>query len=45
MWSRRRCVLERAAERGDAPAGALEWRMLHDDPSFINVRSAGDACC
>jgi hypothetical protein len=35
----------RAAEQGDAPVGALDLKMLHDGPSFINVRAAGDRGC
>ena len=34
-----------AVQRGDAPVGALGLKMLHDAPSFINVRAAGDRCC
>jgi len=34
--------MQRAAERGDAPAKALELKELHDDPIFIDVRFAGD---
>ena len=34
-----------ATEQGVAPAGALGLRMLHDAPSFINVRAAGERCC
>jgi hypothetical protein len=37
--------MRRAAERSDAPDKALELKMLHDDPSFINVRLAGDRNC
>jgi hypothetical protein len=31
-----------ATEQRDAPVGALGLKMLHDAPSFINVRAAGD---
>jgi len=34
-----------AAEQGVAPVGALELKMPHDDPSFINVRAAGERRC
>ena len=34
-----------AVEQADAPVGALELGRLHDDPSFINVRPAGDPHC
>ena len=34
-----------AVERSDAPAGALDLKMVHDVPAFINVRAAGDRRC
>ena len=34
-----------ATEQRDAPVGALELKILHDAPSFINVRAAGDRDC
>jgi hypothetical protein len=35
-----------AAERRDAPVGALGLKAPNDVPSFINVRPAGDPeCC
>ena len=37
--------MQPAAQRGDAPVGALGLKMLHDAPSFINVRAAGDSDC
>ena len=37
-------VLE-ATEQRDAPVGALELKVLHDAPSIINVRAAGDRDC
>jgi len=37
-------VLE-ATEQGVAPVGALDLKMLHDAPSFINVRAAGERRC
>ena len=38
-------VVLQATEQADAPVGALGLRMLHDAPSFINVRAAGDRDC
>jgi hypothetical protein len=34
-----------AAQQRDAPVETLGLRMLHDGPSFIYVRLAGDRCC
>ena len=38
-------VVLQATEQRDAPVDALELKMLHDAPSFINVRAAGDRDC
>jgi len=38
-------VVLQATEQADAPVGALGLKMLHDAPSFINVRAAGDRHC
>jgi hypothetical protein len=37
--------MTRAAQRGDAAVEALELKVLHDAPGFINVRLAADRCC
>jgi hypothetical protein len=34
-----------ATEHGDAPVGALDLKMFHDVPGFIDVRAAGDRRC
>mgnify|MGYP001825627682 CR=1 FL=1 len=38
-------MVSQATEQRDAPVGALDSKMLHDVPAFINVRAAGDRDC
>ena len=42
---RRHSLQKRAVEQGVAPVEALELEMLHDVPSIIHVRLAGERRC
>jgi hypothetical protein len=37
--------MQRDAEQGVAPVGALDLKVLHDASGFINVRAAGERRC